>query len=146
MNGSRPAGSRVALWIIGFLFGWPFVSALGLGVAFLVVTTDVGVAVAATVQGLFVTAAGWYLGLFAVHRGAAREIWIPVLVGSLYPALISAAIGLGGFEAYRLMQLETYLLVAGIALTALGPAIAVYLSARQVMAAGVQLESGPFGT
>jgi len=143
MGAPPSANTRIALWIIAFFFGWPAIAWLALIVGGFVLTTDAGMAVAVTAQAALAVVVAWLMGGFAFRRGAPREIWIPVLVGSLMPVLFSASIGLGGFQMYRLAWPDTYLLLVAIAVAAIGPALAVWMQWRRASASA--LDAGSAG-
>jgi len=141
MGSSAANNTRVALWIIAFFFGWPVIAWCALILGGLVITTDVGLAVAVTAQAAVATAAAWFVGGFAIRRGAPREIWIPVLIGSFMPVLIPASMGFGDFGLYRLAWPDTYLMAVAIAAAGVGPALAVWTQWRRITASEASAES-----
>ncbi|MDO9108899.1 MAG: hypothetical protein Q7U89_07945 [Coriobacteriia bacterium] len=135
MGGSSANNTRTALWIVAFFLGWPVVAWLAVAVGVLVFMTNSGTAVAVAVEAAVAIGAAWLLGGFAIRRGAPLEVWIPVAIGSLMPVAFSASVGLGDFELYRLLWIDTYWLLCALVAAIAGPALAVWVQWRRSTAA-----------
>ena len=126
------------LWLAAFFFGWPILFRVVylLVAVFMVLLSDRFVYTLVT-NGIVMTALAWLVSRLTLDRGAPKSIWIPVAISSIPMVVITVRETILAVANGSVLVPGAPLAIAGLALMAIGPAVAIFSESRRPRIAAV---------